>query len=72
MKIPLKPPSFEALITELVSKNVDWLPQVLKFSESTDDKGRYLHWDELRHKTPPEGLTNEEWRYNRKLCIGIY
>jgi len=23
--------------------------------------GRYLHWDELRHRNPPEGLTHEEW-----------
>ena len=22
-----------------------------------DVKGEYLHWDTLRHKTPPEGLT---------------
>ncbi|MEZ4365563.1 MAG: Fic family protein [Kofleriaceae bacterium] len=23
--------------------------------------GRYLHWDELRHRTPPAGLTRERW-----------
>jgi Fic family protein len=23
--------------------------------------GRYLHWDELRYRTPPDGLTHEEW-----------
>jgi Fic family protein len=22
---------------------------------------RYLHWDKLRHLTPPEGLTSEQW-----------
>lgn len=26
-----------------------------------DGKGRYLHWDEMRHRTPPEGLTMHEW-----------
>lgn len=24
-------------------------------------RGRYRHWDELRHLTPPDGLTAEEW-----------
>lgn len=23
--------------------------------------GKYLHWDELRHRTPPAGLTHERW-----------
>lgn len=23
--------------------------------------GRYLHWDELRHRPPPEGLSLEQW-----------
>lgn len=24
-------------------------------------KGRYLHWDELRYREPPEGLSRDEW-----------
>ena len=28
---------------------------------ATDTKGRYLHWDDLRHREPPEGLTLEQW-----------
>jgi len=24
-------------------------------------EGKYLHWDQLRHHPPPEGLTHEEW-----------
>ncbi len=24
-------------------------------------QGRYLHWDELRHRQPPEGLDHESW-----------
>ncbi len=23
--------------------------------------GKYLHWDELRHRSPPEGLSHERW-----------
>ncbi len=26
-----------------------------------DERGRYLHWDQMRHRTPPEGLTLEQW-----------
>lgn len=26
-----------------------------------DDAGRYLHWDELRFKKPPQGFAPEEW-----------
>ena len=29
--------------------------------------GRYLHWDELRHRTPPEGLSLEEWWFRLKM-----
>lgn len=38
-----------------------------KFSEilkvPPDPDGKYLHWDELRHRDPPEGLTAKEWWY---------
>lgn len=30
--------------------------------------GRYLHWDELRHRTPPRGVTREEWWQLIKLA----
>lgn len=56
MKIPIKPPDFIKVITE---KKDLW---VKAFNASTtDEKGRYLHWDKLRHLTPPQGLTSEEW-----------
>ena len=28
---------------------------------------RYLHWDELRHRTPPQGLSHEQWWLAEKL-----
>ena len=56
MKPPIKPPDFTKMITEN--------PKILvkAFSASpTDHKGRYLHWDKLRHLSPPDDLTSEEW-----------
>jgi Fic family protein len=42
-------------------------PQIGPLTES----GKYLHWNELRHREPPEGLTTEMWwwltKYNRSL-----
>src|SRR5438477_4529 len=30
--------------------------------------GRYLHWEELRHRTPPHGVTREQWWQLIKLA----
>lgn len=30
-------------------------------------RDRYLHWDELRHRQPPVGLSVEEWWYGLKM-----
>jgi Fic family protein len=29
---------------------------------------RYLHWDELRHRSPPQGLSHEQWWLAEKLA----
>src|SRR5207248_10335493 len=50
-------PEFSTLITNLGS---DDLLKVLR-SGVGEDGGDYLHWDKLRHKKPPEGLTHKEW-----------
>ncbi len=57
MKIPMSPPDLKELVgrasaDELVTA---W------GSRLTDAKGRYLHWDEMRHRAPPDGLTLEQW-----------
>jgi Fic family protein len=56
MKIPQSPPNLHKLV--LSDPNLlEKLSRLL--SEGAED--RYLHWDELRFRTPPEGLTHEEW-----------
>lgn len=56
MKLPVKPPDFLSIIN-----NSPHLLEKAISANPLDEKGRYLHWDKLRHLTPPQGLTSEEW-----------
>jgi len=57
MNIPLPPPS-EAIVLSSIEPNR--LLKVFVNSNPLVD-GKYLHWDELKHRTPPSDLTLEEW-----------
>ncbi|HDJ86051.1 MAG TPA: Fic family protein [Chromatiales bacterium] len=63
MKIPLSPPPMERLLSELLRRGPDAV-------HAADPlvSGRYLHWDELRHRPPPEGLSHEDWWAGIKLA----
>ena len=54
MKIPRKPPSWRQQLNEQED-----LSLILGLGPLVRD--RYLHWDELQHRTPPEGLSHEAW-----------
>ena len=60
MKKPQTPPAFDDLMREL---RVERFPHVISKVRPSD----YLHWDQLRHRTPPEGLTHREWWLGMKL-----
>ena len=56
MKIPQSPPD----LRKLVVSDPNLLEKISRaLSAETGD--RYLHWDQLRFRTPPNGLTHEEW-----------
>lgn len=61
MKVPQSPPKLEECMQswgkELTPQNV--LLMMNAQIGPCDPKGRYLHWDKLRHLTPPKGLTSE-------------
>lgn len=59
MKIPQKPPPFEELLNEAM--NSGSLTTIFERAKSVDPKGRYLHWDDLRLRTPPPGLDHRQW-----------
>ena len=57
MKVPLPPPSEAFVFSTLEPSRVRKI-----FSNSSQlIEGKYLPWDELRHRTPPDDLTSEEW-----------
>lgn len=58
MKIPARPPPSEACFSAL-AESVNG--GHIKSLSSVDAQGRYLHWDELRHREPPAGLSHDAW-----------
>lgn len=63
MKIPVKPPDYHEVVQKIGGDYIQFLENI----GPTDTKGRYLHWDKLRHLTPPEGFTSEQWWAGMKL-----
>ena len=57
MKIPMSPPPEARLLAEMSRAD---LPALMTHSAPLVS-GKYLHWDELRHRTPPAALTLEQW-----------
>lgn len=56
MKIPLSPPD----AVELLQKHMPDFGRIAPHI-SPLVSGKYLHWDELRHRPAPEGLSSEQW-----------
>jgi len=44
------------------------LVRVLSSRAPVDGRGRYLHWDDLRNRTPPPDLTHHEWWMGLKFA----
>ncbi len=61
MKKPLVPPDLARLAAEISNEDPQRLFQIVTAGRPVDAKGRYLHWDQMRHRPPPDGLTLEEW-----------
>jgi Fic family protein len=57
MKLPVSPIAW----TNLLLKHVQEIGRILERRIGPEHKGRYEHWDHLRHLTPPEGLSSEQW-----------
>ncbi len=72
MRIPIKPPNFQDIIN---GSGLDNKKVKLLFNSKigpVDEKGRYLHWDKLRHITPPDGFDSElYWLATKKARNSI-
>jgi Fic family protein len=51
-------PSYRDLVKRLGGETLAQVLQTLGVTRSADE---YPHWDKLRHRQPPEGLSAEEW-----------
>lgn len=65
MPLRNRAPDFAALQERLLARD----PQrVFELMSSTDiDDSRYMHWDQLSRRTPPVGLSIEEWWFAIKM-----
>jgi Fic family protein len=61
MKLPVSPPPYDDLFKHQAEQDMQWVMRVLQNSGPVDHKGRYQHWDRLRHLAPPDGLSSEQW-----------
>ncbi len=60
MKLPETPPDIVEIF-ESIKSDVPLLYKIFDWDQSTDQKGRYLHWEDLKYKTPPEGFSAKQW-----------
>lgn len=58
------PPTFD----EAIAANQERISDILHAGITPTPRGKYYHWDKLRHLKPPEGLTSEEWWATVKIA----
>lgn len=61
MKLPVAPPAWP----ELLNRYGDQIGAILSNQLGAEVRGKYEHWDHLRHLTPPAGLNAEQWWLQR-------
>lgn len=68
MKIPVSPPNMSVLYEDISKLGMGKLLAMHESASPVDEKGRYLHWDKLRHLTGPENLNSQEWWFRIKIA----
>ncbi|MCK4999222.1 MAG: Fic family protein, partial [Anaerohalosphaera sp.] len=66
MKIPKTPPNYSDL-WDRITADPERCYVVFKTISNLVPETKYLHWDKIRHLSPPDGLSTEEWWYAIKL-----
>lgn len=65
MKIPHTPPNLEALFDR---EDLEALEKILSSDVKASQNGQYRHWDEIRFREPPEGMSREDWWFAIKFA----
>lgn len=60
MKVPQTPPTMSEIIERM---DFEAFERILTSNVKASQDGQYKHWDEIRYREPPEGLSLEEWWY---------
>lgn len=68
MKIPETPPDIDKILETLAETDPKKITRLFLAGRTVDEKGRYLHWEQLKYKPVPEGMTSEEWWAATKLA----
>lgn len=70
MKVPLKPPQAIELFDGLMKTDDGRkrFSKILTAGLEPAPRGKYRHWDVLRHLPPPNGLSPEDWWLGVKLA----
>jgi Fic family protein len=68
MKRPVAPPDLQTIANRLAGQGGDRLLHVVLASIGPAPSGQYRHWDTLRHLTPPEGFSADEWWFAIKAA----
>lgn len=65
MKIPTSPPDMIEIMKSLSSPS-----EMVKLTnvKAIDYKGRYLHWDQMKYRKVPEGITLEQYWLGTKMA----
>ena len=64
-RLPRKPPPLQELLERC--GGLQETLSLLSLLAAAEESDRYLHWDELRHRPPPQGLSHEQWWLAEKL-----
>jgi len=66
MKIPKKPPNLDVIWNKF-RDNPERFKNIIETISGLQPEEKYLHWDKLRHHSPPAGLSHEEWWFALKI-----
>ena len=67
MRIPQNPPLYSDLLS---STKGERLLELISSGIGNQPQDKYLHWDKLRFRPPPEGFSTEEWWLATKIARG--